>query len=870
MPQSHPPEFILRFFRWFCDPELHPFIEGDLLELYHERVQALGLKRSNQRFALDVLLLFRPSIIRSFHPLETITNHNIMLHTYFKIGFRSLNKHRFFSLINITGMTIGMTCFILIALYIQYESSYDQQHEKVDRIYRVAQIQEGNDFRGSNRYAVTPLPLVPAIRETFSEVEAATALELNTALFSRGDEVFYERGLYADEHLFDVFSYPLIEGVGAKALEAPNSMLVTESFAKKYFGEESPLGQTLVMDREHPLVIKGILADIPKNQHFTFDYVTSYTKLPWYKEDIGVWNSNNYRSYVVLAEDIDYKAFEKRLDAFDTYTEAAYANFPFQPQYFLQPLSDIHLHSKINIEMSANGDMRYIYLSASIAFIILLLAAINYINLATARSAGRAKEVGMRKVLGAKRGQLVSQFIAESLLITLFSFGIAIGLAYLLLPAFNQLVDKEITLELANNHFVFGAMFSTALLLGGLSGLYPAILSSAIAPVNALKGKWLKRQKDGAFLRHALVVGQFAAAIILAIGSVVIYQQLQYIQDKKLGFNRDQIVYVNYNEVDLYKKVPAIKTELLKHPQIEQVSMSSYLPLNINSQTIVDNWEGNTTQEELWIYRNYIDYDFIDLFEMEMAEGRNFSPDHPSDSTDSYILNEAAVKALGWESGVGKKFNGRQVIGVLKDFHFQPLDLAIEPIFISFRTKNRSFYSTNIAIKGKMADTEKAIAHIEETMNTFVPQVPFDHRFLDESYQQLYKSEKQFGQVFNIFTCIALFIACMGLFGLVTHKVIQRTKEIGIRKVLGASVSNIVSLIAKDFLQLVIAATLIAIPIAWWGSNRWLQDFAYRIDVGWPTFLLIGVLAIGLAFLTVSTQALRAATANPADTLNVE
>jgi len=870
MPQSHPPAFILRFFRWFCDPELHPFIEGDLLELYHERVQELGLKKSNQRFALDVLLLFRPSIIRSFHPLETLTNHNIMLHTYFKIGFRSLNKHRFFSLINITGMTIGMTCFILIALYIQYESSYDSQHEKLDRIYRVAQLQEGNDFRGSNRYAVTPLPLIPAIRETFPEVEAATTLELNFALFAHDKQVYYEQGLYADEHLFDVFSYPIIEGVGAEALQDPNGMLVTESFAKKYFGEASPLGQTLVMDHEHPLVIKGVLEDIPKNQHFHFDYIASHTKLPWYKDDLGVWNSNNYRSYVVLAEGIDYKAFEPKLSAFDTYTEAAYANFPFQPEYFLQPLRDIHLHSNINMEMTANGDMRYIYLSASIAFIILLLAAINYINLATARSAGRAKEVGMRKVLGAKTGQLVSQFIAESILITLFSFGIAIALAYLLLPAFNQVVDKAIIFSLDSNRFAFMVMLVIALLLGTLSGLYPAILSSAVAPVNALKGKWMKRQKDGAFLRQALVVGQFAAAIILAIGSVVIYQQLRYIQDKKLGFNRDQIVYVNYNEVDLYNKVPTLKSELLKHPQIEQVSVSSFLPLNINSQTIVDNWDGNRTQEELWIYRNHIDYDYVDLFEMEIVEGRNFSPNHPNDSTDSYILNEAAVKALGWESAVGKKFNGRKVIGVLKDFHFQPLDLAIEPIFISFRRKEISFYTTNIIIKGKMDDTDEAIAHIQETLNTFIPQVPFDHRFLDDSYNQLYKSEKQFGQVFNIFTCIALFIACMGLFGLVTHKVIQRTKEIGIRKVLGASVTNIVSLISKDFLQLVLVAAIIAIPVAWWGSHQWLQDFAYRIDIGWETFLLISVLAIGLAFLTVSTQAVRAATASPADTLNAE
>ncbi len=865
---NRPPKWILSFFRWYCRSDYVEDLEGDLRERFARQTGERGVHRAKWLFILDVLRLFRPALIRSF-PATLHIFDRAMLQNHFRIGWRNLLKHRSFTLINIGGMTLGMICFILIALYVQYELSYEGHHEKADRIYRVSQIQKGNDFRGSNRFALAPMPLVPALKELFPEVRTATTLETYEALFSLGEQSFYERGLFADEHLFEVFTYPIKEGIGKEALKDPDAIILTESLAKKYFGEASPIGKTLHFENDRTLTVRGVAADAPKNQHFHFDYITSFQNLLWYQADIGRWNSNNYRAYIVLPAGYDYKELEAKFETLDAHAASAYKQYSFQPEFFLQPLKDIHLRSQINFEMTPNSDIRYIYLAAAIAIVILLLASINYMNLASARSAGRSKEVGMRKVLGAKRGQLVNQFMMESILIAFFSFGLAMGFVYLLLPVFNQLIDQEISLGFQGSRAVFGGMLFIALLLGGLSGLYPAVLSSAATPIKALKGGWFKKGKEGVFLRNVLVVGQFTTAIVLAIASVVIYKQLDYIQNKKLGYNRDHLVYVPYRQVDFYERRDAMRAELTKHPEIEKISFASSLPLNTGSQGTVDSWEGNGGKEELWIYRNYIDYDFIDLFEMSLVEGRNYSPEYPTDSTASIILNESAVKALGWESAIGKTFDDKQVIGVVKDFHFQTFDLAIEPMFLALGTKRRSSYG-NIVIKTSMKDWDNSLAHIQKTLKAFMPQIPIEHRFMDESYNQMYQFEKKFGEVFTIFTGIALFIACMGLFGLVAHNIVLRTKEIGIRKVLGASIPNIVGLISKGFLRLVLVSAIIAVPIAALGMGRWLQDFAYRIHLDWWIFATMGLLALGIAFLTVSTQTVKAANRNPVDTLREE
>ena len=793
-----------------------------------------------------------------------------MLHHYFKVAIRNLLKNRLSSIINISGLAIGMTCFILIALYIQYEFSYDTHHEQADQIYRVSQIQEGNDFRGTNRFALAPLPLAPALKEAFPEIKAATTFLIQEDLFIRETEAFAEDGMFADEYVFDVFTIPVIEGIGRAALQDPNSIILTSSFAKKHFGEASPIGKTLLLRDEIPLKVAGVIEDAPKSQHFSYNYITSYKNYSFYENDLGAWNSNNYRAYIALEKGTDYKELQEKLVKLDQYGGTDFDQLPETTELFLQPLTDIHLHSRINFELAANGDIRYIYLFASIALVILLLASINYMNLATARSARRAKEVGVRKVIGARKRQLVYQLLGESFLITLLSFSIAMLLAELLLPAFNQLLDQQIPFSLSGNRGLLLGTLSIAFLISVGSGLYPAVFLSAVAPVKALKGGFLKNYKEGAFLRNTLVVGQFTAAIVLAVGSVVIYQQLQYIQNKKLGYNREQVIYAPYQRQEVFDKTATIRNELLKHPQIDEVSISTYMPLNMLSQGTESNWEGNNDGEEIWIYRNYVDHHFIDLFEIELLEGRNFSPDFPTDSTGSYILNEAAVKALGWESAVGKEFANGKVIGVVKDFHIQPFSLAIEPMYLTFHNEVTSYYFGNIILKAKMDDPEAALSHLQSTLKTVLPQLPFEYNFMDDAYNELYSFEKRVGRAFNIFTLLALFIACIGLFGLVAHQVLQRTKEIGIRKVLGATVPNIVGMLSTYFLKLVVMAAIIAFPIAWWAMNKWLEDFAYRIEIDWSVFALAGILALAVTLFTVSSQAIKAALANPVEALRSE
>lgn len=792
-----------------------------------------------------------------------------MWSNFFKVAVRNLLKNRMYSFINIAGLTLGMTCFILIALYIQYEMSYDQHFENADQIYRVYMKQEGNNFRGTDEFTVTPMPLAQALKDEFPEIEQTGILSASGTLVYHENDVFSERGLALDADAFELFQFPILEGAGKMALEDINAVLITETLAKKYFGSEPAIGKTLTFNDDQLMTVKGILKDPPKNQHLQYSYIASLHNLPYYNDDIGRWNSNNYRTYVKLPKGYNYRELEAKMDPVNKQALADYEDGFMLPYFKLQPITDIHLYSQKNIEMQANSDIRYIYLFATIAFIILLLASINYMNLATANSAKRAKEVGIRKVIGAQKGQLVYQMLCESFLLTIASFSMALALVNTILPLFNQLLDQQIPFDIIGNQWLLVSMLGMALLIGSLSGLYPALFLSAVSPVKAFKGSFLKDYRKGSSLRNILVVGQFAAGIILAISSVVVYQQLQYIQNKKLGYNRDQVIYVPYRQGSDFKKIPALETELKKNPNITHVSFASNLPLNSFNQGIIDNWEGNVDKKELWIYRNNVGNEYFDLFEMEIVEGRSFSAEHPTDTIDAYVLNESAVKALGWESPLGKQFRGGKVIGVVKDFHFQPFNFAIEPMYL--RSQNFAYYGYgSIIMKLQGEQTEETLAHVESTFKSIVPQMPYRHFFYDDTYKGLYESEQRIGQAFNIFTLVTLLIACMGLFGLVSHQVLQRTKEIGIRKVLGASVGQIVELLSRDFIRLVTVALAIAIPVAWLMMRYWLQSFVYRIIIPWWVYLVVGFFAIGIAFLTISLQSIKAALANPVKALRSE
>lgn len=862
-----PPQLAQRFLLWFLKRDLAEEVIGDMEEQYFEQLEKYGEQRAQLNYYYQVLNYLRPFAIRG-DLLNTI-NPFFMLRSNFKIAWRSLLKNKLNSIINITGMTIGMTCFILIGLYIQYETSFDQQHEKADRIYRIAQTQKGNEFRGSEQFAVAPMTIGPTMKEKFPEVEAATTLTNMQYLFWKGEQTIYETGLLADEFLFDVFSYPTIAGDAAAALKDRDAIILTASLAQKYFGHNSPINQTIKISSDQIKTVKAVIEDIPENQHFDFDFILSIENYGEYREDRDRWRwaSNNYSAYVVLAEGQDYQQLEKKLSIFDEEVTAAYAGLPFKAEYFLQPLTDIHLLSQINFESEVNGDIRYIYLAASIAFIILLLALINYMNLTNASFGQRFKELGVRKVLGARKHQLISQLMTESVLVTLIGFSLALACAYFLLPGFNRLMDLPIAFEFWEHKSLFLSLLALLLSLGILSGLYPALLSSSVVVVNAIKGNWHKNKREGSFFRSALLIGQFTAAIVLAASSIVVYQQLQYIQHKKLGYEREQIVYVPYRNQDIYDKAPTLVRELQQQHAIEQVSIARTLPTNTYNQGILDEWEGNDGNQEIYIYRLHTDQAYLDLFEIELLEGRNLTA---ADTLGAYIINESAVKAIGWTSAVGKSFRDGKVIGVVKDFHFQPFDLAIEPIFITHYTRSNAHYFGHITMKIKADPSQETVAHIQQTIKEILPEVPFDFNYLDESYNALYASEKRFGKAFNISTMLALFIACIGLFGLVTHQVLQRFKEIGIRKVLGASSAQIVQLISSDFLKLVAVSAVIAIPIAWWGMSQWLQNFAYRIEMSWWVFILAGLVATGIAFATIGIKSLQAAWANPVDAIKAE
>ena len=868
----NPPKFAQGILQKILKADLMEEVMGDLEEKYMEKARHESKRAADLSYWYQTVNYLRPfALRRTFHG---IFDPFFMFNSYFKIARRSLFKHKLYSAINVTGMTMGMTCFILIALYIQYELSFDQQFENSEKTYRVAQRQEGNTFQGSDQFAVSPVPLVPAMRAQFPEVEAATTFAMSNSQFWIDEQPVYEFGIYADTALFDVFEYPTIEGNVIEALKDKQSIILTASMARKFFGSTTAVGQTLRMGKEKVLSVKAVIEDLPTNLHFGFSFIMSIKNYRSYESDFANqrWSNNNYRSYVVLQEGTDPDDIATKMIPFGDLAAAELARFnsSFTPRYFLQAMTDIHLHSHINMETGRSGDIRYLYLAGSIAFIILMLALINYMNLTTARSSQRCKEVGVRKVLGARRRQLVNQFVLESMLLTGLSFLLALLLAKILMPAFNYLLDLEIAFSFGESQLILLSLLGLALLLGICAGFYPAILTSAVTPVKALKGTWFEGQQGGGFLRNIMVVGQFTAAIILAICSVVIFQQLHFIQTKKLGYDRKRIVFIPYSNPKVIEKAHILRNELLKHPDIENVTITNTLPLNSTDNGIVSKWEGKSNDDgDLHIYRVRADYDYMDVFGMEMLEGRHFSLDFPSDSSDAYILNEAAVKVIGWQSAVGKSFDEGKVIGVVKDFHFQPFHLEIEPMFVTFRNGTNCSYG-NIVLKINLDEMSKSASHMKRTLGEILPEVPFNLNHMDVAYNDLYQTEKRFGEAFNIFTLIALFIACIGLFGLVTHSVLQRTKEIGIRKVLGASVVNIVCMISKDFLKLVLIASVIAIPVAWIGMIDWLEDFAYRIELQWWVFCLVSVISIALAFVTVGAQSLSAASANPVDSIGSE
>jgi putative ABC transport system permease protein len=804
-----------------------------------------------------------------------------MFKNYLKIALRNLHRFRTYSLINITGLIIGMACFILVFLYVQDELSYDRYHENSRQIYRITA--EANITGQNMQTATTPAPLAPTLTDEFPEVLGAVRFLCShsgrDSLIAYGEKKFYEsRFLYADQNVFDIFSFKLIKGDPETALKNPHSIILTEEMAKKYFGNEDPLGKVMTVNNRSDFQITGVLRRIPHNSHFRFDFLASFATLTEADKSISQnWGDLSYHTYLLLAEGSSPVELESKLPLivkkyvskfFESYLGNV-ENMTSMFKFHVQPLTGIHLHSQLLGEIEANSDINYVYIFSAVAFFILIIACINFMNLATARSSCRAKEVGMRKVVGAQRSQLIGQFLGESFLLSFISLLLAIGLVEILLPAFNAISEKEISLNYSQSWIVLIGLVGMAFVVGFLSGSYPAFLLSSFRPIEVLRGK-VKSSLAVPFLRKILVIFQFSVSVILITGTVVIRDQLIYIRNKNLGFDKEQLVAIPLRSNEIIRNYQSIKNELLQYPDIVKVSASSTLP-GRGLGTSVFRPEGASDDNCLLMYNISVDYDFIKTLGIELLAGRSFSKDFSSDDREAFIINEAAVKKLGWKSPIGKQVEyisvrKGTVIGVVKDFHYLSLHQKIEPFLLYVDPEDFRYF----AVKIRPQNISRTLAFLEDKWRKFDPAHPFEYSFLDDDFDKLYKADKKLGQIFVSFTALAIFIACLGLFGLTSFTAEQRTKEIGIRKVLGASVPDIIVLLSREFTKWVLAANLIAWPVAYYAMNRWLQNFAYRISISLWMFFLAASLTFVISLFTVSFQAVRAAVSNPVKALRYE
>jgi len=792
-----------------------------------------------------------------------------MLKNYFKIAFRNLWRHRLFSFLNILGLTIGMTACFLIFTYVRFETSYDDFQSKRDHIYRVvADIKTPTEVMNNSgpSWAVAP-----HITE-FPEVETAVRVMSDLILFKKDNLKFNEpEVLWADPDFFTTFDFPLVKGNAKTALAEPLSIVLSETLAKKYFGDEDPMGKTiLLLGDQQPATVTGIMKDVPENSQIQGNVVISMTTITK-KFNAGLddqWGNYSPFTYVLLKPGTDAAAFEKKLPAFlNKWNGKEMDQLQMYPTLFLEPMKDVYLKSTRG--GFVNGNIKNVYIFSIIGLFIILIASINFINLTTARSSDRAKEVGIRKVIGARKKQLVLQFIGESIILCMIAFILALGLIALLNNSFNELAGKVVSTGIFNNLQYLFYLLLVALGIGLLAGIYPAFIMSSFKPVTVLNGRFATG-RSGNLLRKSLVVSQFAISTALVIGTIVVYTQMSYMRNQDLGFNKDQVLVIDAHGDSGAK---ALKQNLRGLANVNQVSLSGSVPGagNPSAYSEIENIKGELQKANLDLY--FVDFDYIPLYKMKVVAGRAFSRDFMTDTTQAMVLNEAAVKMFGYtspEQAIGKQFKqwGREgkIVGVIKDFHFRSLQQQIKPLSMRIEQGNMDYLSVSL----KTSNFQASLPTIEKAYQNAIPDQPYSYYFLDEFFNRQYKSEEKFGTLFLNFSLLAIFISCLGLLGLASYSTMQRTKEIGIRKVLGASVSNILNLLSRDFLKLVVISFFVAVPVSAYFMHKWLSDFAYRITISWWIFALAMFIALTIAFLTIVFQALKAATSNPTKSLKTE
>ena len=808
----------------------------------------------------------------------------LMIKNYIKTTVRNLFKHKVYTFINILGLAIGMSACLLILLFVRHELSYDGYHQNSDRIYRIAMAARwgGRDFD----VAVVPAVAAKTMVADYPEVEDAVRFrQRGDYIIQYKDQSFREEKIvFTDTTFFKLFSIPLLQGDAESALTEPYSIVLSRKTAQKYFRDEDPLGKSLKLDNRYDYKVTGVFEEIPENTHFHFDVLLSMESIEESRDPS--WGSQNFQTYILLQQNADPSALEAKFpemlekylwpefaQIMGTTVDEIHKSTDMQAEFYLQPLKSIHLHSDLLAELEPNSDIRYAYIFSAIALFILIIASINFMNLSTARAAGRAKEVGLRKVLGSQRWQLITQYLIESSFLSFISIIFAVGLVVAALPAFNRLSGKSLEISAL---FLQGTPFYLillAVLTGFLAGSYPSLFISAFRPIQVLRGKINIGVKSG-MMRSALVVFQFTASIILIIGTIVVFKQLRYIQDKNLGFDKEQVLILN-NAYLLEKQAETFKEKMKTSPQILNASISGYLPVPSQRSNNAVFPEGkrddkHSTSFQTWV----VDHDYLETMGMELVEGRFFSQEFSTDD-QAAVINQSVAKQFSWPDPVGRRL-GRfinqkgdiklyTVIGVVKDFHFESMRENIGPL-VMFLGESRG----NISFRLKTQDVSSAIGLLEQQWNQFSPDQPFEYSFLDERFEQMYQSEQKIGRIFTVFASLAIFIGCLGLFGLAAFTAEQKTKEIGIRKVLGATSSRIIRLLLKEFVILVAIANLIAWPIAYLVMNRWLTDFAYRISPHILIFIFAGILTLVVSLLTVSLQAVKAALADPIRSLRYE
>jgi predicted permease len=791
-----------------------------------------------------------------------------MLSNYLKITFRNILKYKAFSLINISGLAIGMSCCFMILIWVLDEFSFDRFHKNSADIYRViARIKSDNSI---NSTIWTPFPLGPGLKQEYPEVvEYARCTLGERSSLRHGDSIFKEKIYWVDESFFRIFSFKALEGNLDDALSSPTSLVITRRIAKKYFGtDQNIVGRVLKLNNRSDFRINAMIEDVPANSHLEFDIMAPLSLLRRVGYDFNRWGRYITMTYIQLQKKVPYREFSKKVAKI---IERHQGSFTYSVDVELQPLTAIHLYSDFRNERAKVGSISNVYILSVIALFILIIACINFINLSTARSGTRLKEIGIRKVVGARRGQLVAQFYGEPIFYSILALLVSLVLVKLFLPSFNTLSGKALNLGLVISWQVITAIGLITVFTGIIAGSYPAYYLSSLQPGRVLKGGTKGGGKNIIF-RQVLVVFQFTLSILLMISTAVVHNQLAFIKNKDLGYDKNDVMIVpmpSRHKID--ESHDTLKNILLKNPGVQEVAATTLNPTNIERSSITLTWRGKDPDAQISIHYNVVTIDYLNTLKMEVKEGRGFSNTIASDRGGVALVNEEAVKAMGFENPIGEIITAYgttkiKVIGVLKNFHFQSVHKKIDPMIIVTGPVVSGY--TMIKLSGyRIAET---IGFIKKTWQTIYPQILFDYHFLEEDYDRLYRAEERMGTLLNYFAVLAVFVACLGLFGLASFATEQRTKEIGIRKVLGASVSRIVLLLSKDFLKLVIIANILAWPVAYYFVNAWLQDFAYRTSINWLVFLLSGILSLLVALFTVGVQSAKAATANPVESLRYE